>query len=113
MAGGEEGTERAEGVHCVLSPCGRPTEGGRAGGTTHMQRWHLTKAVNRQLIEVKQTNEHSALRGGEGPVESGRWTVGGRPTENKRPGQERGLLGQPLRNGYTHDGHVYLNVQRH
>lgn len=24
-----------------------------------MQRWHLTKAVDRQLIEVKQTNEQT------------------------------------------------------
>jgi len=53
-----------------------------------MQRWHLTKAVNRQLIEVKQTDEHSAAHGRRCPLE------GGSPVD-------------------THDGHVDLNVQRH
>jgi len=60
--------EGCKGVQCVFSPsieCRVPDRqidrlsGSEEVGGRDMQRWHLTKAVDRQLIEVKQTNEHT------------------------------------------------------
>lgn len=45
-------------MHCVLADRQTDSEGGVGG----MQRWHLTKAVDRQLIEVKQTDGREILR---------------------------------------------------
>lgn len=51
-------------MHCVLADRQADSEGGGGGGcdVRGMQRWHLTKAVDRQLIEVKQTDGREILR---------------------------------------------------
>jgi len=68
-----------------------------------MQRWHLTKAVNRQVIEVKQTDEHSAAHGRR-RVKGRRWH---RPPQQINGG---GAALQPV-DTHPHGGHVDLHVQ--